>query len=321
MTRRLAVLGLGSIGTRHARNLMEMGHQVIGFDPDPLIRSRFIEQGGQSTASRSQAIAASDAVVIASPNRHHLADLQAALAAEKPVFVEKPLSDKIDGVAETLALADRQGQRVFVGFNLRFHPAVRQAKQWITEGLIGKPLWGRFQVSVYLPNFRPNQDHRQGYVADPASGGVLYDNIHEVDLALHLLGPASLSSASACSTGSIDIPADDLAVLILSHNQGCMSTVQVDLVTQPRIRASSVAGTKGRIEIDLDVRRAVFLPTSGEALTVSFPGSYADDYKCEMEAFLSSTSRADGQACDGWSALASLSIVVDARKHAGLPQP
>ena len=67
----VGVLGLGSIGMRHARNLMALNCGVIGFDPDPASRARLVEAGGLVTEDRQAVLEACEAVVIATPNASH----------------------------------------------------------------------------------------------------------------------------------------------------------------------------------------------------------------------------------------------------------
>lgn len=315
----IAVLGLGSIGLRHAVNALALGRKVIGFDPGPERRALLAEKGGMVTADRLDAIAQATAVVVASPSEHHLDDLRACLDAGRHVLVEKPLAHRADGLAALMARAEQAGLVVAVAMMLRLHPAVRRAAEILNAGHLGKPLWGRFLAALYLPEWRPGQDWTQGYANDPKTGGALFDYVHEIDLACHLLGPATALSCVATHTGSIGLTAEDMADVILDHD-GPRSSIHVDYVTRPRHRYAEIAGTLGALRIDLDGRRLLWRDTQGQVVEdTTYPGSYADDYVAEMAAFVAAIDGDSPPPCSGVQALHVLETLISARTLAGLP--
>jgi len=312
------ILGLGSIGTRHARNLVSLDYDVIGFDPSPDAHARGITQ----TQSRTEVLEKSNAVIICSPNAHHLDDLCDAITAGCHVFIEKPLAHTTVGVKQLLDDAAARGLTIFAGLNLRFHPAVGAAKSLIEDGALGNPLWAAFQSSHWLPDWRPGQDYRQGYTADPKTGGVLFDIIHEFDLANHLLGPAETLFATARNTSILDIPSEDCADVVLGHQSGIRSVLHLDYVTRPPRRTVEIGGEKGILRLDLIKRETVLTDNDNNQRhhkTFSETSS-ADDYVDEMKAFVECVNGKASPPSDGYEALAVLEQVIAARKQCGLPE-
>src|SRR5262245_42559638 len=135
---KIGIIGLGSIGLRHACNLLMMGHQVYGHDPDRSRCNLLRDAGGKLMANpylhSFDTLGACDAVVIASPTPEHARGLECLRFGNnpkyKPAFVEKPIADRLD-LENTDAV-------VMVGNNLRFHSAVIKAKEWLDAGMIGK---------------------------------------------------------------------------------------------------------------------------------------------------------------------------------------
>ena len=250
----VAVVGLGSIGLRHATNVLALGHQVIGFDPAPEGRESLERIGGQSVDDIDAAMAACSAAIISSPNALHIQNMQQAIAANCHVLVEKPLGHTDDGLEDLLGDAEKKGLVVFAALNQRFNPAVAAAHELLGEGALGQVLWSRLICSSYLPDWRPHQDYRLGYAADPKTGGVLFDIIHEFDLANFLLGPASVVAAAAVNTGSLDIAAEDCADAVLQHHNGGQTSIHVDYVTRPAKRHIEIAGTDGFLSVDVRAR-------------------------------------------------------------------
>ena len=311
---RIAVLGLGSIGLRHARNLMEFGHEVIGFDPDP---KRGVEVGRAN--SRAEALSAASAAIIASPNDCHLEDLNAALQQGLHVFVEKPPAHTADGLAPLVARAEENSLVFFTGVNLRVCPVVREARTLIQAGEIGDPIWGRFLGSSWLPGWRPDQNHTAGYTADPRTGGVLFDYYHEFDLAVHLLGDATPIAASARTTGLVSIASDDCADALLRHDGGVQSTIHVDYVSRVPSRTAEIAGTKGLLRLDLNNRLLEHTPAEDERRVTRYEGDFSSDYVEEMRTFLECIQGDQTPPCGGREALRVLELVVAIREMCGLP--
>lgn len=316
----VAVLGLGAIGLRHARNLRALGRAVVGFDPDSARVEMLEAAGGRGANRRATALAAADAAVIASPNRRHLDDLAAAVEAGCHAFVEKPLAHTDRDVEAVLAKAAAAGRTVFAGLNQRFNPAIREARSLLDAGRLGDPIWARFLCASYLPDWRPGQDHRTGYAADTATGGVLFDVIHEFDLADHLLGPAETVAATARRSGLLGIASEDCADVVLRHASGIHSTLHLDYLTRPPLRAIDIAGTGGVLQIDVRRRHLTLLDRTGAAaVDRSWPTGPDEDYLAEMTAFLDCVDHGAAPACDGRTALRVLRQVLSARRMCGLP--
>lgn len=258
---KFGVLGLGSIGSRHARNLRSLGHEVLGYDPD---EKKMRENFGK-TWTRDEVVAKSDAFVIASPTpKHH--DDWAFCGPGRPdgrIFIEKPLANMSEMpwfAAESPATL----KKIRVGYMLRFHPCVKAAKAWLEAGHIGEPIWASFTCGQF--NDKPD------YLRD----GVILNWSHEIDLALYLLGPAKVVAASVhCNAGN-----DDIADFVLQHASGARSTIHLDYVTRNEIRESWIVGTEKNIGMDLLGRR-----NSMGKIIQEFGGSFDDDYLDEMNAF------------------------------------
>jgi predicted dehydrogenase len=130
-----------------------------------------------------------DAVVVTAPNMLHVEIVEAACAAGKHVFCEKPVGGTPEQTARAAAAASAAGVITGVGYNYRFAPLVRYAASLVRDGRLGEitNYRGRF-FSMYgsdplgLLSWRFEQD-QAGY---GASADLLS---HTVDLAQLLLGP------------------------------------------------------------------------------------------------------------------------------------
>lgn len=251
---RVGILGLGSIGLRHAKNALALGHEVFGFDPDEA-RQALLGGYGGIPATRTSVLAA-DYTIIASPTPHHIADLQ---SIQNPTLVEKPIGDA--PIDFDLGLVR------MVGYNLRYHDCVKQAKNWIEAGFIGKPLHGNFVLAQF--NDKP------AYLRD----GVCLNWSHEIDLCLHLLGPATaLSHVDKDNT---------ISDLFLEHHNGTVSSIHLNYVNKREERYFTILGDSGKIHCVLSpYRHADCWTEDGSIFSYMYHSTFDEDYITEMKAFI-----------------------------------
>lgn len=269
--KKIAILGAGSIGQRHMKNLMQLGCGVRAYDPANDVRKSY----------RNELIDWADAVVIASPTSNHLEDINDCRRAEKPCFVEKPIGHM---PAEMITSHVKM-----VGYNLRFHSCVKKTKHWIDAGLLGAPIWANFTCAQFNDRY-PNDD-------------VIFNWSHEIDLALYLLGPATVLSC-ATKGGTRATMAD----ILLRHRTIGQTNVHLDYLTQPEIRGFTIEGSDGQIIVDLVRRQAINRSNVPNACDVVFNGqdSFDENYLDEMRAFLM---RLDGQPTIGCTAKEGLDVL------------
>ena len=143
------VAGCGSIGRRHIRNLLSLGHTAIA--TDLLEQSREAAQaelGVQTFPSLESGLGQKpDAVLVCTPPSTHLEIAKAALEAGCHVFIEKPISDSLSGIAALGSLAKKKRKVVQVGYNLRFATGLRAMKEAMQSGKYGKPLYAKIQYA------------------------------------------------------------------------------------------------------------------------------------------------------------------------------
>lgn len=324
---KIGVIGLGSIGMRHARNALEEGAEVLGFDPDEDRQSLLTEAGGKIAATQNDLLSQCDAIVIGSPNRFHKDNLLDCIEAGCHVLVEKPLSVNMAGIGDILEQAAEKKLIIAAAMNLRFHTVVKESFAVIQNGELGRPLWARFTYSGYLPNWRPHQDYRAGYTTDPTTGGVIFDIIHEFDLAYYLCGPATTKSCTAWQSGTIESNAEDSAEILLAHESGAHSSIHIDYASPNENKAANnqrrfeIQLEKGNIRGDLLAREIIVHDDQQEIIRKEVCiGGFDQDYRDEMKNFIAAINGQTPPACSGYAALDVLRTVIDARKMADLPQ-
>ena len=156
-----AVIGCGSIGKRHTRNLLALGVKgVVASDPTPERRAEAEALGVATVATIEELLDRSPkAVVVASPTRMHVAHALAAAERGCHLFVEKPVAEELDADFDRLVAIVREKKLVsLVGCNLRFHPGLQRVKALLDEKRVGRIVSARVQFGYWLPDWRPHDD-------------------------------------------------------------------------------------------------------------------------------------------------------------------
>lgn len=248
---RALVVGAGSIGRRHLRNLERLGVEDLAVvEPDSARRASVAAELPVAEFSQlEQGLNWSpDFAVVATPTHLHATHTVEILRRDLPVFVEKPLTHTCDSLLEIVDLAEKRRLISLVGCNMRFHPGAAKVKQLLEEGRVGKILFARVHVGSYLPEWRPDSDYRQNYAARvETGGGCLMDCIHEIDLARWYLGEIQSVFCCAGHLSSLEIETEDIAALVCRHISGAISEIHLDYVQRTYERGCQIVGERGSI--------------------------------------------------------------------------
>ncbi len=286
------VVGGGSIGQRHLKNLASLGAgRLIAVDPDPARRDAVERLGAKAYAALDDGLGEKpEVVVIATPPALHMPALVASLDAGAHVLVEKPLEATREAAERALEAARRHDRVVWVGYQFRFHPAVRRLRELIAGGAIGAPLLLRAEVGQYLPDWRPQQDYRASYNASRAlGGGIILDASHEIDYARLLVGEITGVSAMAGKLSSLDIEVEDAAVIVVRFASGAFGEWHFDTIQRAYTRGAKLVGEHGTLVWEWPSTVRVFRASKGEWETETLPFEINDLYRDEMAAFLAAT--------------------------------
>lgn len=241
-------VGLGSIGTRHLRNLTQLAAQRgLGLAVDAL---RSGAKPGQLPETTSALLARQitgfdqlrpyyDLVFITNPTSLHAGVLARLRGRAGCYFIEKPIFETADPAAlaadlaaasgrplaapagerfdilAALGLDAASGQRAYVAAPMRWCGVMQALKR----RLPGLAVYSaRAICSSYLPGWRPDVDYRTVYSAHRAlGGGVGIDLIHEWDYLVDLFGMPRQVHGFAGRYSHLEIDSDDLAVYIARY--------------------------------------------------------------------------------------------------------
>jgi len=251
---RFLICGLGSIGRRHLRNLLALGEQDLvllrtgkSTLPDEELAGFPTETDLEKALDRWSP----DAVIIANPTSRHLETAIPAARAGCDLLIEKPISHSLAGIDDLICALEDGAAKVLVGFQFRFHPGLQKVKAWLEEDAIGEPIGARAHWGEYLPAWHPWEDYRTSYAARPElGGGVILTLCHPFDYLRWLLGEADVAHAVAKRSGTLRIPVEDMAEVLLCFRSGVLGSVHMDYNQRPTSHWLEIIGSEGTVRWD-----------------------------------------------------------------------
>jgi predicted dehydrogenase len=268
----VALLGHGFMGRAHSRAL----HALRVIEERPVARPRLVSICGRDRARVEQVRrqyewhdavrdwrqqVADDGVAVfdnAGPNSLHLEPTLAAVRHGKHVACEKPLGRDAGEARQLWHEAERAGVTHMCGFNLRFLPAVRLARELIEAGDLGEPTHfrARFLASSAL---RPDQRRTWRFDRAKAGSGAVGDlGSHLVDLARYLVGePTVVSAVSKTFVGTREgrpVDVDDAFGALVEFAGGALGTLEASRVAGRRSNSCTfdVDGTRASLSFDIE---------------------------------------------------------------------
>lgn len=255
------IVGSGSIGQRHIRNL-----RSIGVDSIVALRSRKGHQKNLPDELNVIEVEAWDEVakykpdvaIISNPTSLHLDAVRKAISCVKGVFIEKPVSDSLVGVDEVLRLLNEKRVVSFVGHNLLFHPIVLALQDFMASREVGRPINIQCQVGQWLPDWHPYEDCQQAYFArKDLGGGVSRTLIHEIHLVTELAGPPVEVCSMLAKSDLLELNVDVISNVMVRHESGCVSQVHLDYIQKPAHRSGLITFERGWMAYDFNESRVV----------------------------------------------------------------
>jgi predicted dehydrogenase len=249
---KILIAGLGSIGRRHLRNLLDSGESDILLFRAQATTPLEGELAGFPVFNDLQAVLGHhpEAVIISNPTALHLEVAIPAAEAGCHILLEKPVSDSIEDVDRLEHALQQNAGRLLVGYQFRFHPTLRKARQIIREGGLGELLSFHAHWGEYLPGWHPGEDYRQGYSARAdLGGGVVLTLSHPLDYLRFLMGEVESVWAFTSSQG-LGLPVEDTAEIGLRFASGVIGSLHLDYNQRPPGHYLEITGSRGSLSWD-----------------------------------------------------------------------
>jgi len=235
---KFVIVGLGSIGKKHQKNLLSLNHQVVGCHRGDDLKQLLVEEKPNG-------------VFICNPTSLHLKTAMIVAEAGINIFIEKPISHNLKGVDELLKIVKQKKLVLMVGYNLRFQLELEKIKKQLGQKFIGKVKSAKIFAGSYLPDWHPDKDHRQSYSAKKnLGGGVLLDLSHEIDYAVWFFGGAKTVKAKLKMIAELEIETEAVVDLEVKFASGVVVKIHLDYLQKKYKRNCKIVGENGQLSWD-----------------------------------------------------------------------
>jgi UDP-N-acetylglucosamine 3-dehydrogenase len=299
-TLRVGVVGIGVMGSNHARVLSELPRvQLVGVaDPDGQRRDMVGQALGCATFGDVDALIREgvDALIVAAPTQLHRDIALKSISHGIHILVEKPIAPTIEDGHAIVAAARRAGVMLMIGHVERFNPAVQTIKRAIKDQNI-------LSIAITRVGPFPPRMSNVGVVIDLA--------VHDIDL-IRWFTDSEIVEIQP-QTSSAVAEREDIALLQFRTASGVLAHINTNWLTPFKARTIHVATRDTYLIADLLTLQVTehfgFQPDGSYSMRHLSVG-YAEPLRAELVAFLKAVRSGDKPAVTGEEGVASLEIAI-----------
>ena len=271
---RIGVVGVGHLGSQHARVLAEIDEsELVGVYDIDRERAKAVGEryGAIAFSSLEELLRATEAVSCAVPTESHYEVAREVLKAGRHLFLEKPMARTVGEAEELLSLAQKRNLKFQIGHIERFNPAVLRAQEFIEDP--------KFVEAHRLAPYNP-----RGTDVDV----VLDLMIHDLDLLLHFMGKYPMKVDAV----GVPVLTDkvDIANVRLEFEGGEIANITASRVSAEKMRKNRLFQKDTYISIDY-LNKSIDLYRKRNGEIVPFPlevDRSLEPLKLELRAFVQS---------------------------------
>jgi len=285
------IVGLGSIGRRHLKNLLTLGERDIilyrtlkSTLPDDEFAD-FPAYGDLEQAFDQNP----NAVIISNPTAFHMPAAELAAERNVHIFLEKPVSHTIDSVRRFEELMESSKSRVLVAYQFRFNSGLRMLREMIEMKQLGSALCFHSEWGEYLPDWHPWEDYRKSYAASAdMGGGVVLTLSHPIDYLCWIFGEIAELYAVTGNASALEMDVEDFTDVNFKFRSGVTGTMHLDYFRRPKKHDLMVVCENGTIHWGYKNSTVRIESASGDIEEIGPPGTYDRNqmYLNEMSHFL-----------------------------------
>ena len=222
---KLAVVGAGLIGSKHARLVHGQPEcSLVGVcDPDPGRRSVAEELEAPFYRDLTALLEEQqpEGAIVATPNGTHLAVAEVCAAKGVDLLIEKPIADTLPAARSIVEVAAASGCRILVGHHRRHNPLIREARSQVQGGALGRLIAASMMWTLLKPAEYFQVDWR---CRRPQGGPILINLIHELDILRYICGEIRQVYAQSASMAR-GLEVEDTLSITLSFADGALGSI------------------------------------------------------------------------------------------------
>jgi len=266
------ILGLGSIGQRHLRNLRSLDKKIKFFSLRRKYSTPFLNNKNQikkgdleslykiKNFKNFKEIKNIDVAFICTPSKFHVSEAIKLLKKDINLFIEKPLGSSLKNISELKKIIKKKHNlKTMMGFQLKFNPIILKLKKLISNNTIGKIYSVHIHHGEHIDDFHPYEKYNISYAArKELGGGVVLTQIHEIDYLIFLFKKHKIKVLNKFSSkiSNLNINVEDNSVAYLKledkKKKKILCSLHLNYFERPKKREITLIGENGKITCDLN---------------------------------------------------------------------
>jgi len=291
---RFGVVGLGSMGQRRVRDLLALGHEVVGCDARPDRNERARARFGIETASDWEAIrrAKPEAMVVAVPPDQHVAWYARCFEVGLPFFSEANiLTPTVEWFVEREA---GSGVRGYPSATWRFHSLLAELREQVQGIGLDQVRSVHCRYGGYLPSWHPWESYAEFYAGSRRQTCAAREMVpFELEWLCWVFGPVRAVCALHDRRAEWITEIDDTYLLLLEFESGLKGTLSVELHQVAPFRISRVSCRRHSFLLDLQAHelKRFDLEQDRWQTRSAAPFDFEQVYLAEITAFVNALTR------------------------------
>lgn len=213
-----------------------------------------------------------NAIYVATPPSSHEEYTLAAIAAGKPVYVEKPMSVNAIAAKNMADTAKKNNIKLSVAHYRRAQPLFKKIKQLVNENAIGNPLYARLELYKKPATKEYLTAEHTGWRVDAAvAGGGLFNDLspHQLDLMYYFFGETEKASGLSTNQGGVYKADDIVSGNILFKSRVIFNGLWCFNAPEEKDNCE-IVGTNGKINFSFFEHKPVVVTINGQTETLTF---------------------------------------------------
>ena len=246
------VVGFGSIGQRHVRNLLRFKDMEIII----CTKRTHINLKNKNRIKVFKSLEESldekpDIGFITNETSIHVPTCIKLASRGIDLLIEKPLSNSGKEIKKLLKIVKNKKIVTLMGCNLRFNPFIQKIRELISTNQIGRIISIQVNCGTFLPDWHPYEDYNSSYAArKELGGGVILTVIHEIDYLYWFFGDVKEIFSISGKFSDLSLNVEDLSASLLRFKNNIIAELHLDYFQRPNSRSCKIIGTKGAIQWD-----------------------------------------------------------------------
>ena len=250
---KILLCGLGSIGSRHLKNLQMLGYKdliIYTTNSNPYFKS---PPGIQCYDILDEALKQKPFIsIICNPTSFHIKTAIKCAKSGSHIFIEKPISHNLENLTELGKVLKSKNIFCMIGYMMRFNPAIKLIKKYIGNCELGTPIHFSSVWGEYLPDWHPYENYSISYAGKKnLGGGPILTLSHDIDLAYWFFGMPQTISCTTSIVSNLSIDTESIADIIFNYNNSLAAHLHLNYMDKPTKRNITMRFSNGRIDYNV----------------------------------------------------------------------